>query len=143
MAVEVVSLVWPGVVVALWAFVRRRRAAALMAPALFAALVVSGGLMVPAANAGSAAALCALAVALGAACAALIDFVARAEGRGQADEDDNDAGGGGGHRRLPPPPPRGGPAGDPVWWPGFERAFWAHVTARSGTAVSARPSERS
>jgi hypothetical protein len=51
------------------------------------------------------------------------------------DDDDGDSRGGGGRGGPGPDAPRG-PAGDPAWWPEFERQFAAHVDGlrRSRTA---------
>jgi hypothetical protein len=55
-------------------------------------------------------------------------------------DDDGDSRGGGGRGGPGPDVPRGpdgAPAGDPVWWPEFERQFAAHVEGlrRSRTAL--------
>jgi hypothetical protein len=138
-AVQVMSLLCPGVVAALWGLLRRRGRLAWIAPALFGLLVASGGLMVPAA--ASPLALSALAIAAGLACVALIDFASRKGGGHAPDEDENEGDGGTG-RRLSPPRPSGGPAGDPLWWPEFERTFWAHVRAGSRTPGTDRLTRR-
>ena len=51
------------------------------------------------------------------------------------DDDDGDSGGGDGRGGPGPHAPRS-PAGDPAWWPEFERQFAAHVDGlrRSRTA---------
>jgi hypothetical protein len=67
-------------------------------------------------------------IAIAAAVLALAVAVAR---RVRRDDGEDEAGGegGGGNDRLPRPPDA--PAGEPDWWPEFERAFAAHVAARS------------
>ena len=98
-ALEVMSFACPFLVAGAWAAMRRRGRPALMAPALYAALVGTGGLMIPAAERQLPFPVCALGIAFALAWAGLIDFIRPDQGHGP--EDHNDDGGGGGR---PPPP---------------------------------------
>jgi hypothetical protein len=136
-ALEVMSFACPFLVAGAWAAMRRRGRPALMGPALYAAVVGTGGLMIPAAERQLPLPVCALGIAFALAFAGLIDFIRPDQGHGP--EDHNDDGGGGG---WPPPPPRGCAPRDPEWWPDFEREFWAHVSVgaarRDGETVGFR-----
>jgi succinate-acetate transporter protein len=128
-AVDVLSLAWPLAMAAVWPVMLRSRWRSLAGPALFAQLVGSAGILAVGAARLSAPPLYAAGISLILAWMALIDLTRRLDGPERPDDDDR---GGGWHGPPGPAGHDGGDAHEPDWWPEFELAFEAYVTASVG-----------
>jgi len=130
MTLRFLSFGWPLAVVALWWLMRARRRPKVMAPLLFGALVVTGGLMIASAHARAAIVVLPTALALGLVLAAMVDFTHPPGDEPRPDDDDS---GGWGRWTPRPIPPPAGPDRTPEWWDDFEREFWRYVGERTPT----------